>query len=260
MTTLSQKTLTLTAGAAIALGGLVLGANPAIAGPLNPINDFGPTNDEFGKGSGKDCQTAECSLQSELDFYTTDGPGIDVYDFLAQEYFPTSSLLSTLMFEIAGFKDYNSFGVYARDERDENNRPTNLIEIFSGSDSGVLAKALTQTEIASLGSYFGFYLTNKNGTTFYTEHALNIKGNQHAVIYGGNNTTFNINGSEVNFLPGDLLIAFEDLQEGRRYADWDYQDMVVHVRMRKDVPEPGLILGLGAMAGSLVATRKRQRR
>ncbi|NMG57453.1 PEP-CTERM sorting domain-containing protein [Geitlerinema sp. P-1104] len=250
--TLTQKTLTLTAGAAIALGGLVVGSNPALAGPLNPINDFGETQDDFGKGSGKDCQTVECSLQSELDFYTTDGPGINVYDFLSQQYFPTSSILSTLMFEIAGFKDYNRFGVYSKDD------PTNLIEIFSGPDSGVLSKALTQKQMASLGSHFGFYLTNKNDKTFYTEHALNHKGNQHAVIYGGNNSTFNINGSEINFLPGDFIIAFEDLEEGRRYADWDYQDMVVHVRMAS-VPEPSLLLGLGAMAGSLFATRKRKR-
>lgn len=258
MTTLTQKTLTFTAGAAIALGGLVVGVNPAVAGPLNPINDFGDTLDEFGKRSGKDCQTTECSLQSELDFYTTDGPGIDVYDFLAQEYFPTSSILSTLMFEIAGFKDYNSFGVYARHDRDENNKPNNLIEIFKGSDSGVFSTAFTQADLAGLGSEFGFYLTNKNDKTFYTEHALNHNGNQHAVIYGGNNSTFNINGSEINFLPGDFILAFEDLEEGRRSADWDYQDMVVHVRMAS-VPEPSLLLGLGAMAGSLFATRKRKR-
>jgi hypothetical protein len=259
-TQLTQRTLTLTAGAAIALGGLVIGANPAAAYPINPYNplgDFGASQDEYGSGSGIDCNTTECTLQSELDFYWDAGgnvgPGIDVYNSTLQQTFSTDSVLATLMFEIAGFKEHNRFGVYSVEDR------TNTIEIFAGAQSGVTTNSIGLSEMQGLGAEFGFYLTNKNGQTFYSQHEHNPGEWQHAMIYEGNGTLFNIDGTDVNLMPKDLLIAFEDLQVGQKYADWDYQDMVVKVRMQESVPEPSLILGLGAMAGSLFATRKRKR-
>lgn len=245
-TQLTQKTLTLTAGAAIALGGLVVGANPATA------VTFGQSNDCAEVPGDPHAQT--CSLQTLLDDATVSGPGIDVEaDISGTDTFNYSDLLSTLMFEVAGFSDENTFGVYSVAD------PSVKIEIFDGPDSPTTSKSLSEAQIAMLGGgSFGFYLTNPKGHTFFTENHLNPYGKQHALVYEGNGSKFNVDGTLLDFDTDNFIIAFEDLKEGERYADWDYQDMVVHVSA-KGVPEPSLILGLGAMAGSLFATRKRKR-
>lgn len=243
---LSQKTLTLTAGAAIALGGLVVGANPAAA------VGFGQSSDCAEVPGDPHAQT--CSLQTLLDDATVSGPGIDVVgDISATDTFNYSDLLSTLMFEVAGFSDRNVFGIYSVAD------PSVKIQIFDGPDSPTTSESLSEAQIAALGGgSFGFYLTNPKNDTFYTENHLNHGGNQHALVYAGNGSQFNVDGTLLDFDTDNFVIAFEDLKEGERYADWDYQDMVVHVSA-KGVPEPSLLLGLGAMAGSLFATRKRQR-
>jgi hypothetical protein len=245
-TQLTQRTLTLTAGAAIALGGLVVGANPAAA------VSFGQSLDCAEVLGDPHAQT--CSLQTLLDGATVSGPGIDVVaDISATDTFNYSDLLSTLMFEVAGFSDKNTFGVYSVAD------PTVQIEIFDGLDSPTTSKSLSEAQIAMLGGgSFGFYLTNPKGDTFFTENDLNHGGNQHALVYQGNGSQFNVDGTLLDFNSENFIIAFEDLKEGERFADWDYQDMVVHVSA-KGVSEPSLILGLGAMAGSLFATRKRKR-
>lgn len=245
MTTLTQRTLTLTAGAAIALGGLVVGANPAAAVTFGQSNDCAEVPG--------DPHAQECSLQTLLNDATVSGPGIDVVgDISTTDTFNYSSILSTLMFEVAGFSDRNTFGVYSVAD------PSVKIQIFDGPDSPTTSKSLTEAQIAALGGgSFGFYLTNPRNDTFYTQNHLNYGGNQHALVYEGNGSKFDVNGTLLKFGMGDFIIAFEDLKEGSEYADWDYQDMVVHVST-KDVPEPSLLLGLGAMAGSLFATRKRK--
>lgn len=255
---------TLLATSTLLAGGLAL-ANPAAAIP--PIS-FGNSRDcqEFDNGSVATFLEESCSLQSLLDDATISG-GIDVVsDLSSVETFSKSDgqVLAALMFEVAGFKNHNTFGIYTKDNT------ANTLEIFAGSDSppdsvvleflsGGLIKNKATGVTTNIGSEFGYYITNKEGNSFYTQTGRNFDGRRHAAIYEGNGSTFDLGGHK-DFDPGDFIIAFEDVEEGHAYEDFDYQDLVVMVQETESVPEPSVMLGLGAIAGSLLATRKRNRR
>jgi hypothetical protein len=276
-TQLTQRTLTLTAGAAIALGGLVIGANPASAQLGTPAGISSDTDDNFpGPGSGCFIDN-DCTLQGSLDYLTVGG---DFFDVNAAEtgfeYFTntaTGSSISQFMFEIAGFASENTFGIF--------NKSGLKLEIFNGSDtskdgsmvsffdSGTVT-SLTQGHpdngggialqtVENFGNVFGFYITSPQGT-FYSDDSMNPNGIRHSAIYQGDGSfSMDLPGKQPGlFTDNEFIVAFEDKYTN---SDWDYNDLVVMVESvePEPVPEPSLLLGLGAMAGSLFATRKRKR-
>ncbi|MBE9032987.1 DUF4114 domain-containing protein [filamentous cyanobacterium LEGE 11480] len=225
-------------------------------------------NVTFGTSHDTNCvagNTAEaCSLQSLLNYYTTSGPQIDTTQDTGYELFTNTgnSATSSFLFSIAGFAPDNTFGLYKASD------PNTKIELFGGGTAGgtesevsFLANGAVQVGsniVNNFGSDFGFYLGGPGGT-FFSQNALN-GGNQHSAIYQGNGQTkLNVGGKEIDFDPGKYLVAFEDVSF--LSSDKDYNDLVVVIDgvRSKDVPEPAIMLGLAAVAGGAVATRRRHK-
>lgn len=210
----------------------------------------------------------EYSLQNLLDGVTTAGPNIDtVADESPVEKWVSTAIggsFSRLMFEVAGYKDGNIFGMY--------NSSGQYVPIFGGSASPTnfgSSKAeiyflddnsvdVNGTNYAGFGNQFGFYLKNAVGSVFHTEKSKN-GGAEQAVVYQGNGQT----QLDLPFTqPGvfdteDWIIAFEDLS--LMGSDRDYNDMVVMVSdLHSAVPEPATMAGLAVVGGAMALSRRRQ--
>lgn len=247
---------------ALAIAGLATVGITAFAAPARA--------DKFGRSHDTSCvagNTAEaCSLQSILNYYTTGGPQIDTQNDTGFELFTNTgnNATSSFLFSIAGFAPHNTFGLYKAGD------PGTKIELFGGGTTGgtesevsFLANGAVKvgaTTVSNFGTDFGFYLAGPGGT-FFSQNALN-GGKQQAVIYQGNGQTqFKVGGKQIDFDPGKYLVAFEDVALGA--SDKDYNDLVViidGIRNKKDVPEPALMLGMVAVAGSAIVSRRRQPR
>jgi len=181
----------------------------------------------------------------------------------------TGGSISTMIIEVADFKDNNIFGVY------DITNPNNKVTIFAGSAS---AGAQTTLSIDALGgvyinhvkqgdfgsTWFGYYLdssANNGGGLFYSDTSLNSDGLDHMYAYQGTNT------DTVQIAPwgaglwtnNEYVLAWEDLAGAYgQGSDRDFTDMVVMVESVM-VPVPGAVLlgvlGLGAAGMRL---RKRQ--
>ena len=171
---------------------------------------------------------------------SSDGPGaIDYWGFnngLADPnfYFETGTpgYSSVIKFEVAGFKDDNTFGWYEHDSGTTHE----LYDGIAGPGS---------TASFSPGEDFGFYLTSKEGNTFYTESSLNSTdtGFQHFAVF--------LDPSDYSF-----WIGAEDLvSDCWSKSDRDYNDFGVKVN---PVPEPAtmLLLGSGLIAFAGIGRRK----
>jgi len=177
------------------------------------------------------------------------------------------SAAATIIVELAGWKPYNSFGIF--DAADE----LNVAEVFSGADSegGVAQGSTSMVTIEADGdvfvdnvykatfaskNLFGFYLNapqNPGGAVFYSDTALNPDSPDpldHMFAFKGNDSdVIQIQG----FNPGtwyddDYILAWEDSID--RHIDNDSQDFVVMVESVQPVPVPAAVLlgflGLGA--------------
>jgi hypothetical protein len=190
--------------------------------------------------------------------------GIDAYwdQYNAAIYVPGSDLVSTssIMLELAGYKDVNVFGIY------EYGNPANKLTVFLGPDNPGAAVMIdfdpddnfivdtveawrrgTLIDTATFSKcQFGFWLTSPDGT-FYSEDSLNPGGVAQALIY---------NGSPAWGDTGDFYIAFEDLP--LQNSDRDFDDFVVLASDIDPVPEASTLMLFGTgLSGLMFAARRR---
>jgi|GEM_PF-4737246 len=166
-----------------------------------------------------------------------------------------------LLFEFAGFKDLNAFGIY--NVEDPNEKFEMIAATVDPGEQSLADKWFGYNELFSnfgetFKGVFGFYLNNHKGT-YYSESKLNYGDTDHFKAYQGDGESKVENGFPgKTFSLTDWVVAFEDLKGG---GDEDYNDFVAYVRNveAEAVPEPTALLGLGLVTGAgFLASRRKQ--
>lgn len=218
-------------------------------------------------------------LQDQIDLLTTAGTPINVYNDQAG---PNSSWsltsggnTNTILLEIAGNKNLNTFGIY------DLNDPSNMLQLFNGTaGAGVTVSLMhnadntftagsTTSSVFGSGNMFGYFLGTPSDGIFYSNPSMNAPGSptyfpggmQQFVEYQGNGSTLQTGASQTVFDPSMYLLAWEDQPFGG--SDLDYNDFVVLVTANptQQVPEPAVLgmFGFGALIIGLFAGLRRRR-
>ncbi len=250
--------------AAILAGLMIMAAGSAWALPTSPSAPAQTGSLDGGPGS----DTNPIYMQQIFNNITLAGQGttsnVNAYSGFVAEgrdaYWSiggTGGSLSTMVIEIAGLKDVNSFGIY------DATSPGKKITLFDGRDStskqsliGILDDGTVElnfgdTGVKFAGNNFGYFLFN--GTDyFYSDSKLNPDNTSemmydHMFAYQGKGNQKVKIGKHAAGTWGldEYILGFEDVKGPN--TDFDFNDMVVMVEsVNPTVPEPGTIVLLGA--------------
>jgi len=172
----------------------------------------------------------------------------------------------TLVAELAGFADTNTFGIY------DATNPKSIVQLFAGVDSesdqtelsikadGSVFVNMSDTGIDFAGNAFGFYLGTILGN-YFSDSSLNGGRADHMLAYQGTGDEIQIPGLAPGlWTPGEYALAWEDLPFGK--ADLDYNDMVLMVSgvtPLSQVPVPAAAwLFASGLIGLIGVARRRQ--
>jgi hypothetical protein len=205
-------------------------------------------------GTSDDKPAASNTLQKLLEDETTGTPIDTVNDETGAELFQSivgNDVASTLLIEVAGFKNNNKVGIY--------DPVTNKkVYLFSGGDAPPQSRSIAYNDLFHPTNFgpafegkFGFFLEGPGGV-FYSQFSKNVDGKDYFLAYemGEDTTIGGVTGGQNTY-----VFAFEDK---RVNSDMDYNDFVATVSGVTDVPEPATMLGLAAFAGGALALRRRQ--
>lgn len=188
------------------------------------------------------------------------GPGLDGV------WQSTGTSGATILLELAGFADSNTFGLY------DPLNPGASLNVFTGALGPGATATLTFIQVTGgtqvtatlLGSSapaisavfrseaFGFFLSTPEGITFRSQSSLNPGGVDRSYAYRGEGQYFisgRAQGTQFGF--DDAILAYEDLLQD---SDRDYQDFVVLIRGVEPIPLPAagwlLLSGIAALGAA----------
>ena len=174
---------------------------------------------------------------------------------------------ATVVIELAGFANTNTFGIY------DASNSSSRVQMFAGS-AGEASQAILRIEadgsvwvnwvdtgIDFAGNRFGYYLDSSarnSGGLFFSDTALNADAQDHMVAYQGKGTdTIKIGWRPEQLWDVDTYaLAWEDFNGG---GDGDYQDFVVMVNSVMPVPVPAAVwLFASGLLGMIAISRRRK--